>query len=193
LSVTQLTFYGLKKNLFSALPILSRLPKSSQYTTSQPMKQLPRRGLRVSEEGIRKLKTWEGFEANAYQDIASVWTIGYGHTGEAAKPGASITEPEAHALLLSDLAWFEGRMNILLEDIPTAQHEFDAMCLLMYNIGHSAFKRSSVFRYHSAGDKMKAAESFLMWRKATVDGVKKPVWGLFRRRFDEGAMYCNVY
>jgi GH24 family phage-related lysozyme (muramidase) len=37
----------------------------------------------ISEEGLALIRKWEGFKAEAYRDIAGIWTIGYGTTDPA--------------------------------------------------------------------------------------------------------------
>ena len=52
--------------------------------------------MKTSVRGIALIKKWEGLELEAYQDIAGVWTIGYGHTASA-KPGLVWTDQNAEA------------------------------------------------------------------------------------------------
>jgi lysozyme len=52
----------------------------------------------TSAAGIALIKRFEGCKLVAYQDVAGIWTIGYGHT-RTAKAGMRIGDPEADALL----------------------------------------------------------------------------------------------
>jgi lysozyme len=68
------------------------------------------------------------------------------------------------------------------------QGEFDAMVSLAWNIGISAFKKSTVVKAHNRGDKTAAARAFGLWNK--VKGkVNK---GLVRRRALEAAWYLEA-
>ena len=51
--------------------------------------------MKTSARGIELIKQFEGLELEAYQDIAGIWTIGYGHTGPDVEPGMRISEREA--------------------------------------------------------------------------------------------------
>jgi len=65
------------------------------------------------------------------------------------------------------------------------------MVSLCYNIGAGAFAGSTVLREHCAGAYQAAADAFLMWNKATIDGVLKEVAGLTRRRQAERTLYLT--
>ena len=144
----------------------------------------------ISDEGLSLIKRFEGLELEAYQDVAGVWTIGYGHTGDDARLGARITEARAEDLLREDVARFERALaNALPPD--TTQEQFDALVSLAYNIGAAAFLGSTAFRRHLAGDWPGAAEAMAWWNKATINGRKVPVRGLTRRRAAEAALYLS--
>ncbi|MFT0214133.1 lysozyme [Pseudomonas sp. F1_0610] len=59
--------------------------------------------MKTSTAGIAFTKAWEGCKLAAYQDSVGVWTIGYSHT-RTAKKGMTITQEQADALLLEDIA-----------------------------------------------------------------------------------------
>ena len=54
---------------------------------------------RINAAGLALIKQWEGLKTKAYQDVADVWTIGYGHTSAAGAPTVTptmiITEAKA--------------------------------------------------------------------------------------------------
>ena len=56
-----------------------------------------------SEKGLALTKSFEGLRLEAYQDVAGVWTIGYGHTGPELLSGMKITQADADALLRADV------------------------------------------------------------------------------------------
>lgn len=146
--------------------------------------------MNVDARGIILIKSFEGLRLNAYPDPGTggaPWTIGYGHTGPDVYRGLKITEAQAEALLRQDLARFERGVDRLVEGAFTSQVQFDAMVSLAYNIGLGGFQRSSVLRHHRAGNKLRAAASFLMWVKAA--GRTLP--GLVRRRNAERKLYLS--
>ena len=92
--------------------------------------------MKMSRNGIELLKRFEGLELEAYQDIAGIWTIGYGHTGNDVQPGMRISEREAEDLLRRDLRSREDAAE-RLTSVPINQNEFDALVSFIYNVGLS--------------------------------------------------------
>lgn len=140
--------------------------------------------------GLSLIKRWEGLELESYQDIAGVWTIGYGHT-ETAGPGQIITEAEAEALLAQDLRAREDAVRRMVT-APLTQNKFDALVSLIYNIGVEAFRTSTVRRRINSGDTDAAiAEAWGWFCKARVDGKLREVDGLKNRRRAEIALWMT--
>ena len=149
---------------------------------------------RTSPEGRAFIMAWEGLALRAYRDVAGVLTIGYGHTEGFADgrfgPDAEISGAEAETLLAEDLAPREAAVNALT-DVALNQNEFDALVSLVYNIGVSAFRRSTVRRRLNRGDRAGAADAVVMWNKARIDGALSEVRGLTRRRRAERALFLK--
>lgn len=141
----------------------------------------------IDSAGLNLIKQWEGLLLTAYRDIAGVWTIGWGHTGGVYK-GQTITVPQAEQLLARDLATAEDFVNARG---PATDNQFSAMVSLAFNIGLGGFLGSTVLRQHKAGNFAAAADAFLMWDKAHVDGQLVTVQGLLDRRIDERALYLT--
>ena len=138
----------------------------------------------TSSSGIAFIKRHEGFEKKAYQCSAGVWTIGYGHT-VGVRQGDVITLAQAEALLASDLKKYEAAVNAA--NIPGLnQNQFDALVSLCYNIGVTAFGRSTLVRRAKvdANDATIRA-AFLLFKM--VGGKLNA--GLYRRRTEEANMY----
>ena len=144
----------------------------------------------VSREGIELIKRFEGLELQSYQDVAGIWTVGYGHTGPEVGPGMVITEAQAEALLIEDLERFERGVSSAV-DVNVTQTQFDALVSLAYNIGVGAFSRSTAVKRLNKGDFEGAAEAITWWNKATINGRKTPVTGLTRRRAAEAALFLQ--
>ncbi|MHA7871037.1 MAG: lysozyme, partial [Hyphococcus sp.] len=113
--------------------------------------------MKISESGIALLKRFEGLELEAYQDIAGIWTIGYGHTGNV-QPGQRITEREAEALLRRDLKSREDAVGRAV-NVPLNQNEFDALVSFVYNVGANAFRRSTALKRLNRDNRMGAADA----------------------------------
>jgi len=146
--------------------------------------------MKTSQAGIALIKNFEGLRLQAYQDIAGIWTIGYGSTKDVRR-GDTCTEAEAVQMLADDLKPFEAAVGKAIGKAKTRQAQFDAMVSLAYNIGSGNFARSTVLRDHVAGLYPQAANAFRMWNKATVRGQLVVVNGLTRRREIERNLYLS--
>lgn len=146
--------------------------------------------MKISDAGIGLIKRFEGLMLEAYQDIAGIWTIGYGHTGPDVQPGMKISEREAEELLKRDLKPREDAVGRLVR-VPLNQNEFDALVSFVYNVGINAFDKSTARRRLNAGDRGGAAEALTWWNKATVGGVLQVINGLTRRRAAERALFLE--
>ena len=140
--------------------------------------------MQISEAGAAFIRRWEGCKLEAYKDGGGVWTIGVGHTG-GVKRGDKISQAEADELLLEDLERHD--ITPFLGGAKTSQCQFDAMTSLAFNIGIVRFKGSTVLKRHKLGNKIGAANAFLLWH---FDN-HKPVEGLMRRREAERRLYLG--
>lgn len=146
--------------------------------------------MKASSNGIGMIKRFEGLVLEAYQDIAGIWTIGYGHTGPDVQPGMKISEHDAEELLKQDLRPAEDDVKRLVR-VPLNQNEFDALISFVYNVGAGGFGKSTARRRLNSGDRVGAAEALTWWNKATVAGVLREVTGLTRRRAAERALFLE--
>lgn len=141
----------------------------------------------VSRVGIELIKRHEGYRDIRYRDAVGLWTIGYGHVIQRGEIfDEPMSEAEAATLLARDLARFaDGVARVLRR--PPAQHEFDALVSLAFNVGLGAFGSSTLLRYYNNGDVLGAADEFPRWKFA--GGQELP--GLVRRRADERALFLG--
>ena len=115
----------------------------------------------------------------AYQDVAKIWTIGYGHTA-GVKKGDRITQYQAEQFLKEDLAEFEAIVN-KQKGIAT-QGQFDAVLDFVYNCGPGNFASSTLKKYIETRRKgWEIQEQFLRW----VNSGGKKQGGLVTRRIWE--------
>lgn len=143
----------------------------------------------INDAGLNLVKQNEGLRLNAYLDVAGIWTIGYGHTPSYA--GETIHQDMADAMLRQDLATAEAAVEAKTLGVETTDNQFSAMVSLAFNIGTGAFAQSTVLRMHREGNHEAAANAFLLWDKAHVDGELEVVQGLLRRRQEERALYLS--
>lgn len=141
--------------------------------------------MRLSKNGYKLLKQFEGCRLKAYKDIVGIWTIGYGFT-KGVKEGDVTTQAQCDARLVEELREYEDAVRKALI-ASYSQNEFDAIVLLTWNIGIAGMARSSVVKAHNRLDNQAAARAFGLWNKA---GGKEVV-GLTRRRASEAALYLT--
>ena len=145
--------------------------------------------MNISEDGLKIIKTSEGFRANAYPDPGSKdgtpFTIGFGHT-RGVKPGDTVTRALAEAYLRRDVAWAVDAVNKGIS-VETTQNQFDAFVSLAFNVGASGFLKSSALRFHNAGKFSVVPSKIALWNKN--DG--KVMKGLVNRRAAEGRLYAS--
>ncbi|WP_313489196.1 lysozyme [Stutzerimonas nitrititolerans] len=139
--------------------------------------------MQTSQRGIDLIKTFEGLRLAAYDDGVGVQTIGYGHT-KGVKPGMTITADQAVQFLREDLHGAERDVERYVT-VHLCQHQFDALASLVFNIGGTAFRDSTLLRKLNAGDYAGAAVQFDRW----VHGGGKILPGLVKRRAAERAMF----
>ena len=140
--------------------------------------------LSYSDQGLALTEQFEGLQLTAYQDPVGVWTIGYGHTGNDVQPGLTITQEQASALLLQDVASAVAAVNRLVT-VPLTQNQFDALVDFTFNVGQGNLASSTLLRELNAGNTAGAAAQFLVWVYA--GGVQLP--GLVKRRQAEAALF----
>ncbi|HBF47004.1 MAG TPA: lysozyme [Psychromonas sp.] len=144
------------------------------------MNRAPIVGLGISGIALIGLLVAEGYRDNAYIPVAGdVPTIGFGTT-QGVKMGDKITVPKALNRALSDVQKFEGGIKSCVK-VPLHQYEYDAYTSLAYNIGSSAFCRSTLVRKLNAGDYTGACKQILRWNNFKG----KPLRGLTIRREKE--------
>jgi GH24 family phage-related lysozyme (muramidase) len=150
--------------------------------------------LQFSAAGAAFVAAYEGYRATAYDDAGGHCTIGYGHlihrgrcSTQDARRWGSLDRDRAVALLWQDAETYAAGVRTALPDTPLAQHEFDALVSLSYNIGNGGFRSSSV-RSRLAQDRPDyAAVPAMMLRWVSSSGITLP--GLQRRRVNEGQLF----
>ena len=150
--------------------------------------------MKTSQAGIDLIKLYEGCCLTAYKCPAGVWTIGYGHTGAIdgikISTGIKITETKAEELLKKDLVRFESAINaLILPHCPLNQNQFDALVSFCFNVGITAFSRSTLAKLLTQKRYAEAAEQFKRWNK----GGGKVLPGLVKRRSAERALFLKKY
>ena len=145
---------------------------------------------KVSAEKI--IAQFEGLRLEAYPDSAGVWTIGYGttknpDTGAKIKQGDKITKAKALDWLKKDTASFKAGVQKLVK-VPVNDNQLAALTSLAYNIGLTAFSRSTLLSLlNSKVNKELVAAQFLRWNRAGGQIVR----GLTIRRKLESDLFLT--
>ncbi len=168
----------------------------------------------VNRETIELMQSFEGIpdgdpatvNLDAYLDPVGIWTIGWGHAvvhqgkflrgsknralARQLYPGG-ITREQAEALLRADLIDSSGDVMRLVK-VPLDDNQFGALVSFTFNLGAGNLGKSTLLRLLNQRDYGGAAEQFLAWTKGTVNGVKKALPGLVRRRSAERKLYLDL-
>lgn len=146
--------------------------------------------MKTSDKGIAFIKSFEILRLQAYKPVRTekYYTIGYGHYGPDVISGMVITEPEAEALLQTDLVDFEICVNRSTAGWNLRQCQFDALVSFTFNVGVNAFQNSTLLKLIKQGASEKAIrDEFARW--CYSDG--RVLKGLQRRRQAEADMYFS--
>lgn len=138
-----------------------------------------------NSKGLAILKEFEGCKLTVYKDLVGYLTVGYGQRTNLPE-GTIITQDEADSLLVKALAKVCRAVGSCVK-VSLNDNEFSALVCLVYNIGGSAFKDSTLLRLLNSGDKKGASLQFERWGKAGGKEVK----GLLRRRLAEKELFLT--
>lgn len=144
--------------------------------------------MHISERGLALIEAFEGFSATKYLDSVGVPTIGYGTTAADISPlPDTCTRAQAEGWLREKMAAkYEPAVRSL--GVPLNQHEFDALCSFVYNLGPGSMAPSwTIGRLLRAKQYAQAADALLMYDVA--GGVV--LQGLLNRRRAERALFLE--
>lgn len=125
------------------------------------------------------IEQWEGTRTVPYRDIVGIWTVCTGETRVAMR---RYTRTECRDLLRRAIVSDYGAG--VLAAVPALEgrpRPLAASISLAYNIGVSAFARSTAARRFNRGDWRGGCDAFLLWTRAGG----RTVPGLVNRRRDE--------
>lgn len=135
---------------------------------------------------ISLIAVFEGFSNKAYLPHKDdVPTIGYGQTfyvdGRKVRMGDYISEKEARTQLGEIVKKDFVAKIAKCVTVPLTENEFTAYVSLAYNIGASAFCKSTLVKKLNAGDYSGACEQIKRWNRSGGKVMK----GLVKRRQQE--------
>lgn len=139
----------------------------------------------TAQQTANTVEQFEGYVPEAYQDPVGIWTRCYGDTTNVI-PGAKYSAEECAKSLNDHLVETSAPVMRCVPDLAKQNPKvIVAMLDMAYNIGPTAFCRSSVARYANAGEWAAACKRIAEIYK-TAQGV--PLRGLVVRRTAESEM-----
>lgn len=164
------------------VPITALIPVGIS-ATALPARHMPA-VYNTNHVAVQIIKEEETLQLKAYE-LGGYWQIGYGHLmleGEKDE----ITEEEAEAFLVADLAWCEGAIERYVT-VPVSLNEFSAMVAFCYNVGSGKTRGSSIVKKINIDDRPGAANAFLLWNR--MNGVV--MQALAKRRARERTLFLT--
>jgi lysozyme len=140
--------------------------------------------MKSSDDALKLIARYESCEMEAYQDTASVWTIGWGHTDGVCE-GDTCTQAEADAWLAEDVIVAEDAVNRHVK-VPLNQCMFDALVSWTYNLGEGNLSNSTMLKKLNRRDYVHAASEITRWFETPGSEL-----GLLRRRLDEARLFLR--
>lgn len=143
--------------------------------------------MKLSENGTKLIKKYEGCRLKAYKCPRGVWTIGYGHTNNV-RPDDVITQNEAEELFKQDVKVFENAVNRLIK-VKLNQNQFDALVSFTFNLGYGdrGLGGSTLLRLLNNSDYIGASKQFSRW----VYSGDRVLEGLIKRRNEEKELFLK--
>jgi len=134
---------------------------------------------------------------NSYRIPGDIWTIGYGHTGDYAKPNSKIDPKTAENLLKKDVLTAHGCVSRIFNewknkniDRKITQSMLDTLTSLAFNAGCGSLRGTSgdndLIDYIRRGEFLKASEMI-----PKFNSNKPGFSGLKTRREKEKKMFCK--
>ncbi|MDU2407105.1 MAG: lysozyme [Acinetobacter junii] len=145
----------------------------------------------ISENGYSIIRDFEGFRADAYLDTGGVWTIGYGTikypNGVKVKKGDTCTRGQAELWLANDSKWVDACLDKYVKSKLT-QNQFDALASFVYNVGETAFSKSTMLTLLNQSKFELASGQFDRW----IYDNGKVINGLVSRRAKEKQLFLKA-
>ena len=151
----------------------------------------------MSENGYSLIKQFEGCKLTAYKALPTeeYYTIGWGHCGADVYDGMKITQEQADAYLVQDVATSQTAVNTFLNKngIRIGQNQYDALVSFTYNLGNvwvstPTFQLKTILLdgYQNYTDSQ-IRTAFTNWKKSGGNVIP----GLIRRRNAEADLFLT--
>lgn len=169
-----------------ALPLVAKHEGFREYAYPDPASELARASVGARWGFEPAADVLDRLTPDVQARPGDPWTVGFGETGPHVTPATRMTRAEAERQLAKRLHEFVEAVRKMCTR-PVLANRLAAMASLAYNIGLSAFAKSTLLRKFNAGDVDGAAVEFSRWTRA--GGQILP--GLVARRAAERAMFVG--
>ena len=123
-----------------------------------------------------------------YKDSKGVNTIGYGHTGQYAKPGNTITKEKANEIFIDDVNNAASCVKRFLKEWKDQkvkgqylkQNEYEALISLVFNSGCQGVRESKFIQKVKYGKYDEAAEMIKDYKSGGLENRRKSEYQLFK-------------
>ena len=116
--------------------------------------------LGLSAVGLMLIATYEGYSPEPYKDTGGVVTNGFGNA--TINPSKKVTVVEALGDLKLNTSSTGKRVNKCLTADVT-QGQYDAYISFAYNVGSTAFCKSTMLKLANEGDRVGSCNQFDRW------------------------------
>lgn len=138
----------------------------------------------IDQQGLNFTKTFEGFSPMPYQDVAGIWTVGYGHKVLPHQDYSSgITIQQAETILYDDMEPVEEKVLQLAPQCN--QRQLNALCDFGFNLGIGSLEQLLAHGFEQVPYQLYRRDADGTehgWIFAKVNGVETKIAGLVRRR-----------
>ena len=148
--------------------------------------------MKISENGLKLIKKFEGLSLKPYLCSAGIPTIGFGNTfyenmKKVTLQDETITEERADSLFnfLVTTNFVNVVNRLVIVDIN--QNQFDALVSFVYNLGSGNFEKSTLLKKVNQEDFIGASLEFEKWNRAGG----KVLSGLTKRRLSEKELFLS--
>ena len=138
---------------------------------------------------LELVKVSEDFRPTRYWDVKQ-WAIGYGENANGLPEDTVWTKEYAEERLKKKLLEKAGEVAKLVT-VPLTKNQGGAICSFTYNLGSVNLANSTLLKKLNSKDYAGAAEQFKHWVKATINGVRKELPGLVKRRATEKELFLT--
>lgn len=138
---------------------------------------------------VKDVEAFEDFRPTRYWDVKQ-WAIGFGENANGLPADTVWTREYAEERLKIKLKKVAGEVAKLVS-VPLTANQGGALTSFSYNLGSANLAVSTLLKKLNSKDFAGAADQFQYWKKATINGVRKELPGLIKRRAKEKEIFLK--